>query len=364
MDRETLAKRLKVEKSDVSAWEDSGELKFSQLERLAEKTHTPIGFLFLPEPPVEKLPLADFRRVGGSQPSKPSPELLDTIYQCQNRQAWYQEYLRSVGSIELDFVGSATLASSSEAVGAAIRQKLHLDEDPTSAQRSWEEALAELFRRVEAIGVLVMRNSIVGNNSHRHLHVEEFRGFALSDSFAPLIFVNSADAKSAQMFTVVHELCHIWLGESAVSDVSPNASNPIERFCNRVAAEVLVPSNIFVRSWRTELPAEAELQRLARQFKVSMPVVLIRALESSLISRDEFDSLWLNNLKRESFTGKAAGGGDFYNTQASRLGRRFARAVLVSALEGRVPYTDAFRLLNLKKASTFDEMARQLGVTF
>lgn len=363
LEPEELARRVNLSLERVVAWEETGELPFTHLQRLAEKTHTPVGYLFLPEPPAERLPVADFRRPDGPQPPAPSPELLDTIHECQQRQAWFREYLEAIGEQPVHFIGRASTNMRPEEVAADIRHHLRLDEDPTSIEPTWQEALAELYRRVEGVGVLVMRNGVVGNNTHRHLRVDEFRGFSLADPFAPLVFVNSADAKSAQMFTLIHELAHLWLGQSAVSDADPTTTRADERFCNEVAAEVLVPASLLREMWHEREDREAQVARLARRFKVSARVILIRAREAGLLGPVVFRALYEAEEARERRAAKKTkSGGDFYNTQNSRLGRRFARAVVVSALEGRTGYTEAYRLLNVRSGHTFDELARKLGV--
>jgi Zn-dependent peptidase ImmA (M78 family) len=356
-----LAKKVGLAPKWVTEWETTGELKLEHLERVAEKTHTPVGYLFLADPPEERLPVADFRRPAGGDPRRPSPDLLDTIYQCQQRQEWYREALIRAGEDRLPFIGSATLADPPREVASRIRALLGLDSRPTSKLPTWSEALRQLFDAVEGLGVLVMRNGVVGNNTHRKLDVAEFRGFALCDEYAPLIFVNAADSKSAQMFTLIHELGHLWLGESAVTDADPESTVPSERFCNAVAAEALVPMAEFQTLWQGGDDPRAEAERLARHFKVSTLVVLIRAREAGALGADAFHRLYAAETQRDNAPAEGTGG-DFYNTQRSRLGKRFARAVIASALEGQTPYKEAFRLLGIRKGETFDELARNLGL--
>jgi Zn-dependent peptidase ImmA (M78 family) len=357
-----LAHKVGLKQERVTGWEKTGELELTHLERIAEKTHTPIGYLFLPEPPQEALPVADFRRQEGGHDGTASPDLLETLYLCQHRQAWYREHLITNGRDALSFIGKVSLTRAPIEVATDIRSQLDLiGEAAFAALPTWGDALRALYDRVEALGVLVMRNGVVGNNTHRKLSVAEFRGFALSDQYAPVVFVNAADSKSAQMFTVIHELAHLWLGQSGVSDVDPNSGIPSERFCNAVAAEVLVPMSAFVGMWSTNDNPQEEAQRLARHFKVSPLVMLIRAREAGILGADDFEALY--RAHRESArTNSESSGGDFYRTQSSRLGKTFARAVIASALEGQTTYTEAYQLLGIRKAATFDEFARQLGL--
>ncbi|ABY35028.1 MAG: hypothetical protein KatS3mg054_0395 [Chloroflexus sp.] len=341
--------------------EDQPTLK--QLERFAQATHTPIGFFFLSEPPTEAIPIPDLRTVGNIRVSRPTPDLLDTIYLCQQRQEWYREFALIAGEPPLSFVGSVRVTDDVVATAERVRQALGFDLEERRQLSSWTDALRRFIEQADALGVLVMVNGVVGSNNRRKLNPAEFRGFALSDPLAPLIFINGADSKAAQMFTLAHELAHLWLGQSALSDVGPTTTpeNDVEWWCNAVAAELLVP----LAALRSELYSREELRhtldRLSRQFKVSTLVILRRLYDVEYLTREQ---LWaeyeveVDRLSRIS----AASGGNFYSTTAARVSKRFARAVAISVWEGRTSFSEASRLLGFKNMSTFREFSIQLGI--
>ena len=220
------------------------------------------------------------------------------------------------------------------------------------------------IEQAEQIGVMVMVSGVVLNNNYRHLDPEEFRGFALSDDRAPLVFINGADSKAAQMFTLAHELAHLWLGQSALSDASARetSGNAIETWCNQVAAELLVPMAVFTGELIDREPLPDTLARLARRFKVSTLVVLRRLLDAGRLDRNAFFLAYRAELERlRNLDVAGSGGGDFYRTTASRVSKRFARALVESTLEGRTLYRDAFRMLGIAKTSTFNEFGRSLA---
>ncbi|HEY2951788.1 MAG TPA: ImmA/IrrE family metallo-endopeptidase, partial [Verrucomicrobiae bacterium] len=190
-------------------WE-SGEAQptLKQVEAFAKATYTPIGYLFLQEPPVEKVPIPDFRTIDNEHVGHPSPDLLDTIYVCQQRQEWYRDYARSVGEKPLAFVGSVTVQDEIISTAARIRAALRFDVNERRQMPTWTEALRHFIEQADGLGVLVMCNGVLHNNNHRHLDPREFRGFAMADDLAPLVFINGADTKAAQMFTLAHELAH------------------------------------------------------------------------------------------------------------------------------------------------------------
>lgn len=363
-----LAEKLPAFK-DWLAGEKSPTLK--QLESFAKATRTPFGFFFLPEPPVETIPIPDFRTVGSERIHHPSPDLLDTIYLCQQRQDWYRQNTLVLGEPPLDFIGSATVQGEVVATAARIRQAVGFDLDARAEASTFLDALRMMIDAADEAGILVMVSGIVGHNSHRPLDVSEFRGFALSDNYAPLIFINGADTKSGQMFTLAHELAHLWLGESGVSDVTPASSLPprasVERWCNAAAAEMLVPMESFGAVYRRAADLHEEKRRLSRQYKVSTLVILRRMLDAGGLTRDAFQDAFdaeLKRLRAELAKRKAAGGGgDYYATTSVRVSERFARAVLASTWEGRSTFTEAFRLLGCRNVKTLESLGDRLGMS-
>lgn len=332
-----------------------------QLEEFARATHTPIGFLFLGEPPDEKVPVPDFRTVSGVAVRQPSANLLDTLYQCQERQDWYREWARANVESLVPFVGSLRLDTSVERAAAELRNDLEF-EVPNRGS-TWGTALTRLRENAEDCGVLVMVSGVVGSNTHRKLDPREFRGFSIADDLAPLVFVNGSDTRAAQIFTLAHELAHVWLGESALDDpdLAARPANHVETWCNRVAAEMLVPLDELRAASRAGMPTVGELTGLAKLFKVSTLVVLRRIADADYITWREYRRAYGEELDRVmNLAGDAGTGGNFYNTQPVRVSKRFERSVIASTLEGQTRYTDAFRMLGFKKQSTFDELARRL----
>lgn len=348
-------------------WE-SGRTRptLKQAESFARALHVPIGYLFLSNPPEEALPIPDFRTFAGHVVARPSPNLLDTIYACQERQSWYRDFARVVGEPDLGFVGSVSTATSPESVAAQMRMTLGFDLAVRQQCPTWEDALRLLVRQVDAAGVLVMVSGVVMSNNRRHLDPTEFRGFALCDQLAPLIFVNGRDTKAAQMFTLAHELAHIWLGATALSNLGAAPRQGFrdeEVWCNAVAAELLVPLEVLrAHLGRHEALSDA-LPRLARVFKVSRMVILRRLLDANWLSRERFDDAWVQENQRLRMLVRAdSTGGNYHRTTVARVGRRFAHALVVSTLEGQTLYRDAFRMLGIKKTATLNALGREVGV--
>ena len=359
----------------LQLWE-TGQAKptLKQLEKFAKTIHVPIGYLLLNKPPVEEIPIPDFRRTPNVSQKDLSPNLLDTIYMCQRRQDWYKHYMRSMREQPLDFIGSVKpLSSNIVKTAENIRKILKFSIQERKNLPTWTNALKRLIEQVNSAGILIMVNGVVGNNPIRKLNPEEFRGFALSDPLAPLIFINGSDTKAAQMFTIAHELAHLWINQTAVSNTQaltvPN--HQIENWCNKIAAELLVPINVIQKLYdneKTKHNFSNEIQNLAKYFKVSSLVILRRVYDMKKLTAKEFSTLYEKELKKLNnilkINKKNKGGGDFFPTLKMRANPRFIKALISHTLEGHTSFRESFQLLNIKKMSTFKEAGKSVGVNF
>jgi len=350
-------------KEAVTKWL-AGEAKptYRQLESFARRAMVPFGYLFLDEPPTEELPVPDYRTRSDGGVKQPTPNLLETIFEMQRRQDWMREDLLEEGQESLPFVGSANLGDRVVPLARRMRKELGLADNWAEQQPSYEEALRVLREKIEAAGILIFVNGIVGNSTKRKLDTDEFQGFVLIDDIAPLIFVNGADYKVAQMFTIAHELAHVWTGQSALFTLTATqpANINVEKYCNRLAAEFLVPAAKLEKAWRQAPDGDKAFTTIARKFKVSPIVVARRAKDRKLILSAEFFAFHKRYMKRErKRIEKQKSGGNFWNTQNTRLGKRFGEAVIAAAQEGRLSYSHAYDLTRLYGQS-FDKYARLL----
>ena len=216
--------------------------------------------------------------------------------------------------------------------------------------------MTELSRNVDLSGIMVMRSGVVGNNNHRPLDYEEFRGFSVSDQVAPLAFVNGQDYKTAQIFTLAHELAHIWTGQGGISNPdyglrSETQDGSLEQFCNRVAAETLVPSDDFRSRWLPD-PTDLEnnFQNLSRHYRVSSMVVLRQAHNQDFIPIETYRESYSRLVERSGQATSAGetSSGNFHYTLTARNGASFTTAVISSAAEGTLLSSEAADMLGIK----------------
>jgi len=364
---DAVADKLKVEPADVNSWESGDTLpSFAKARDLAKYLRVPFGYLFLERPPAEEIAIPDLRRIGGEPVESLGPDFRDIYKDAVAKQDWYRDFLRQHGVEPLPFVGSFTTNDAPAEVAADMRAVLGVTPEWRRATANWEDMFRDLVKKTEAAGILVLRNSIVGNNTHRPLSVQEFRGFALTDAIAPLVFINSADAQAAQIFSLSHELGHIWLAISAISNFGlQNAAegfDPVEVFCNRVAAEFLVARAELRALWNAQLTLAQNAHALAREFRVSGLVIARRALDLGYIRRADYLDFYQQaaaEFAKPPEKESKGGGPDFYTLSRMRNSPTFARAVLNEALEGRMLLRDAGQLLSIKP-DKLKQLARKL----
>lgn len=345
----------------ILQWESGAKpITFNQAMKFAEKTYVPFGYFFLRSPPAEELPIPDLRTLDGKGVNHPSGELIDLLKLMQACQSWYREHVVEDGAETCAYVGRCTDRDSVETIVSDMRQCLEVGLHP--ARGTWDEYFRNLIRKIEALGILVMRQSYLGHHT-RALKVDEFRGFAMMDPYSPLIFVNTADAPGAKLFTLIHELCHVWIGKSGISDGSPKNQNKEEILCNAVAAEFLVPEQEFIPLWDETLDDwRNNLPILESYFHVSSWTIARRALTFNFISQAQYTQYVLD--EKEAYANRErrdSGRPSPYRLKASQLSNRFAKALTADALNGRILLREASSLLGVKP-SGIKKFAEELGL--
>ncbi len=332
----------------------------NQLADFSKASSIPFGYFFLDSIPDLKTGVPLFRTRNPNPTEDYSSELSDTIKNIQNRQEWLKDYLQNEGAAELNFVGSFDEDDDTLVIARAMRSTLKLADNWADSLTNWENALKFLFDRTEAAEIFIAINGVVGNNTHRTLNPDEFRGFVLTDSVAPYIFINGKDFTAAKMFTLAHELAHIWLGKTAAFDLKnmQPADHLTEKKCNEIAAEFLVPRKELIDAWSNVKDKSQGIEIMANKFKVSQIVAARRLLDTNKITSDYFREFYTKYLTDfRSIKEKKKNGGDFYNNQNYRVGKRFFNEVNTAAKEGKLLYTEAYKLTGLygRTYTTFEQ---------
>lgn len=317
-----------------------------QLEGFASMVHVPMAFLMLPTPPTETTPIPMFRGKAGN--GKFDLNVYQTVLDVQGRQQWLSEYLAENDIDECPFVGKYTISTPIQDMAVIIRKLLSMEIDWMMSFNTPDKAINYFVEKMEEVGICVFFNGIVGNNTHRALDVEACRGFALvEEANAPMIFVNNSDSKSAQMFTLAHEFTHVLVGVSAgYAGIEGEYHDLVESYCDKVAAEFLVPAILLKSNWAT-------IEECARKFNVSTLVIARRAHDLGIISSEEYRDFYLR-YRANMRTKKKTSGGAFYKTTAKRIGRLFAIHIHNAVRSKQVSYTEAYRLTGLY-GRTFDK---------
>jgi Predicted Zn peptidase len=353
--------------NNITKWLDGTKKPtFNQIEDFSKKANIPLGYFFLQTPPVEQIDLLEYRTVDSVQLANPSRNLVDTIHEMENIQDWMKTYRQDLGFDKLSIVGCMRGIHEVDVIVNRIRRDLEFDDAWYEKSKDAREAFNYIRRQLEVCGVVVMMSGIVGKNTHRALDVDEFRAFAMVDDWAPLIFINTADSNGARLFSILHEIVHIWLGrddlfndrQSRISGVSD-----IEVICNAVAGELIVPKNAFLNKWDMyDMEIFEKITELAKYFRCGESVIARKAIDCKKIEQNIYDEVANTAIKnyKQMKENKQTDGGNYYNTMGSRLDGCLIRALCESINMGRTTYTEAYRLTNTSR-KTFSEVAHRLG---
>ena len=355
MDVRTFAQDIVETEEQIEKFVN-GIINKTQASRIAKLANIPFGFLFLDKPPeITRPTLPDFRNTQQAVPL--STDFYDTLEDINNKIEWYRDFLKKEDIFnKLDFVGRVDYKiSEPEYVAQNIAKSIGFNIE-TDLDSFKEESVyfKNLVTRFENLGILIFQNSIVKNNTKKPLSVNEFRGFAITDDYAPAVFINTKDSKSAQIFTLLHEVAHLWIGKEGVSDWSVN-DNATEAFCNEVAAHFLMPNDMFKQKWQTERKKFPNsdiydtINVISKIFKVSRLATTIKAVKLKLIA-----SSYINSVKNQhngQQSKKANTGGNPYKSYPLRNSTRLTKIILTQTINQHILISEAAKLLNLKSPS-------------
>ena len=372
MTEEIAATKVSVSKDKLKEWEEGkSQPTIRQAQTLAKAYKRPFALFFLPEIPRDFQPLQDFRKSGSKELTTSS---IFIIREIQQKQAWISDVYSENNEEKLPFVGKFSIENNPQVVANDILETL----DINPSEYKTDNPIREWINAAERNGIFVSRTSFI--HSRMKLDSEELQGFAIADSYAPFVFINSDDWNAPQLFTLVHELAHIWIAATGISNgIEPEIANrdkfnAIELFCNKVAANALIPSEIVLNLDRTVFRNSQEIFKAAKTLGVSSFAFLVRALNLQLITTSEYNTLkkqaeieYLTFLKREEEK-KATlklkqkekpGGPNPYLLRLNKNSRLFTQVVLDALRGGFVQPTQASFLLGTP-ANNFHKLEAQL----
>lgn len=319
----------------------SGEKQptFNQLSEIAKKLNVPTGLLLLKNKVDMDSKRLDFRTLNSDHIEKMSPELRDTINEMEAK----QDFLREEIDNTVNFIGTFNIDSNIDEIVYKIRKDL--DIEIFWQKKSGSSPLNYLRKKISDLGVYIFFNGKVKDNTHRPLSVNEFRGFVLKDDKAPIIFINQRDFKNGQLFTLVHELVHLYVGTEEIFNIVDTGFFTYDRteaFVNKVTAELLVPKSKLINE------LDKDLEDLSRMFKVSKFVILRRLLDIGKIDKKEYSEAIAQleeELKRIPI--KSSGSGNYNNNLKFRVDGKFVSLVENAVVRNKISYTDAFNIVGV-----------------
>ena len=368
MTKEIAASKIAVSVDKLQEWESGGSYPtIRQAQTLAKAYRRPFALFFLPDIPSDFQPLQDFRKKGSKELSTSSVFIIREI---QQKQAWISDVNEENGEDKVPFIGRFSINDNPVVVAEDILKTLEVD--PLNYKTN--NPILEWIDSAEPKGIFISRTSFI--HSRLKLDSEELQGFAISDYYAPFVFINSDDWDAPQLFTLVHELAHLWIAETGISnDIEPsikktNEYNPIELFCNEVAANALMPIDYIKNLESNVFENSQEVFKSAKNIGVSSFALLVRALNLKIITLNSYNKLkvqadkdYRDFLQREEEKKKKAkdkkGGPNYFLLQLNRNSRLFTQTVLDAFRGGSIEPTQASSLLNVK-VNKFPKLEAQM----
>lgn len=334
----------------------AGELNptLKQAEKLARQASIPFGYLLMDEPVDDRPDIPDFRTVNSTQVIDFSPNLEEMILSRQSRLDWYVEFALAEGIPPPKLTAHFRLEDDPH---IAVRELLNeLDWFPGKSEPG-RERLLTLSDALEDYGILVMRSAVVGNNNRRRLDKNEFRAFTLIKNLYALIFINADDAKVAQYFSLAHEVGHVLLGEAGITG-NRNDHRRVERWCNRFAAEFLLPTEPFLEHWWRARNVDAMVDWTYKNYGVSVDATVWKLVDNGELEREEALS-FLQAKPTFELDESLTGGGQFKYNMRSRLGSRFLDTVTGALADGVITQEEASQQIGVYKTQTIASLVEE-----
>jgi Zn-dependent peptidase ImmA (M78 family)/transcriptional regulator with XRE-family HTH domain len=347
-----------------------------QLIKMSKLYRRPLLTFYLSAPPQLGERGQDFRTLPPEH-SRTKKALVDALIRdIRTRQEIARALIEDEDDVTpLSFVGSMTLRNGPDAVLASIRDTLKLNlnqyRQNDSSDRSAPIGFTYLRRQAERAGIYVL---LIGNlgSYQTSLDVETFRGFALSDNLAPFVVINDQDSDRAWAFTLLHELCHIWLGQTGVSGA--RASTSVEQFCNDVASRFLLPAEESneLRNFRNlsfDVLA-ARIRVLAEQKNISLSMIAYSLLREDIIDQARWNQLsalfrqqWITaRQNRKDENRDREGGPNYYVVRRHRIGEGLISLARRSISDGTLTPSKAGKLLGVKPTNVYNLVDPHTGV--
>ncbi|MBT3383355.1 MAG: ImmA/IrrE family metallo-endopeptidase [Prolixibacteraceae bacterium] len=363
-----VALKIKVKGDKIALWESGDDfLSINQLEKLSKLYRRPIAIFYLPEPPTDFQTLRDFRKNIISK--EYSTALTFIIRDIQSKQSWFSDFLKEEGENKLDFIGKFNLKTSVEKIASDIIKTLEIE----TIERN-QDILKYWIDKIEQKRIFVSLSSNI--HSHLKIDINEVKGFAVNDNYAPFIFVNSADGKNSQLFTLIHELTHLWINASGVSSFNLidfrnsedlNKFDPIEVLCNRVTAEILMPKSFLVNVLRDyKTITSSVVEKIAEEMKVSSFALAVRMFNLNIISEVQFNQFRKVSKKKyeeyieiQANKPKQKGGPSYYILKIRKNSKAFTSYIYGYYKSGRITGYEANKLLDIK-VSNFKKLEKHL----